>query len=320
MFVEIWRGDALDQSAICAVFSGPECQITDHLLFLHRYTGPNQIKQFEFGSSRAIDQSVSEYANTLMVTSCFAQQINAARCLAAVRDSGSGVIREEKSMFSKSYVFVLALLMMLVMLPAALMADEWNKATKLTFNEPVEVPNMVLAPGAYWFTLADSDADRNIVEIWNSDRTRLITTILAIPDYRLQPTGRTVVHFEERPSDSPEAIHSWFYPGDNYGEEFVYPKSRATQLAKQTNRPVLSMPETTPLGVQQIKQAPVKAVTPSGDEIEVAEVVLSQPMTVNAPPAPSLPKTGSDLPLLELIGLLALGASVGLRIVARNIS
>jgi LPXTG-motif cell wall-anchored protein len=201
-----------------------------------------------------------------------------------------------------------------------LMANEWNKATKLTFNEPVEVPNMVLAPGTYWFTLADSDADRNIVEIWNSDRTRLITTILAIPDYRLQPTGKTVVHFEERPSDAPEAIHSWFYPGDNYGQEFVYPKSRATQLAKQTNRPVLSMPEPLPSGVQQIKQASVKAVTPSGDEIEVAEVVLSQPMTANAAPPSSLPKTGSNLPLLELIGLLALGASVGLRIVARNIS
>jgi hypothetical protein len=210
--------------------------------------------------------------------------------------------------------------MMVMTLPTAAMADEWNKATQLTFNEPVEVPGMVLASGTYWFTLADSESDRNIVEIWNADRTHLVDTILAIPDYRLKPTGKTVVHFEERPSDAPEAIYSWFYPGDNYGEEFVYPKSRATLLAKQVNRPVLSMREPVPTEAQQIKQAPVKAVTPSGDEIEVSEVVLSQPLTANATPPSSLPKTGSYLPLLGLAGLLAIGTSVGLRMAARRIS
>ena len=40
----------------------------------------------------------------------------------------------------------------------------------------------------YWFKLADSPSDSNIVEIWNADRTHLIRTILAIPDYRMQPT------------------------------------------------------------------------------------------------------------------------------------
>ena len=125
-------------------------------------------------------------------------------------------------MVSKWSVLGICVFMIAVMaLPTAVMADEWNKATKLTFNEPVEVPGMVLEPGTYWFTLADSDSDRNIVEIWNADRTHLIKTILAIPDYRLKPTGKTVVHFEERPSDSPEAIHSWFYPGDNYGLQFL---------------------------------------------------------------------------------------------------
>jgi hypothetical protein len=72
-------------------------------------------------------------------------------------------------------------------------ADQWNKATKLTFSEPVEVPGMALSAGTYWFQLLDSSSNRHIVQIWNADRTRLITTILAIPDYRLQPTGSTVV-------------------------------------------------------------------------------------------------------------------------------
>jgi LPXTG-motif cell wall-anchored protein len=218
-----------------------------------------------------------------------------------------------------SFTFCLALLFT-VAAPCRMFADEWDKATKLTFSEPVEVPGMVLPTGTYWFTLADSDSDRNIVDIWNADRTHLITTILAIPDYRLRPTGKTVVHFEERPSDAPEAIHSWFYPGDNYGEEFVYPKSRATQLAKQVSRPVLSMPEPPPAEPQQIKQTPVKAITPTGEEIEIAEVVVSQPLTASATPPSSLPKTGSSLPLVGLAGLLALGSSLVLRVAARRLS
>jgi LPXTG-motif cell wall-anchored protein len=218
-----------------------------------------------------------------------------------------------------SAVVFCVVLMFVAALPTVVKADEWNKATRLTFSEPVEVPGMVLVAGTYWFTLANSDSNRNIVEVWNADRSRLITTILAIPDYRLQPTGKTVVHFEERPSNAPEAIHSWFYPGDNYGEEFVYPKSRATELAKQTSRPVLSMPEPAPTEPQQIKQAPVKAVTPSGEEIEISEVIASQPIAASAVPN-SLPKTGSPLPLLGLAGLLALASSVGLRMAARKIS
>jgi hypothetical protein len=95
----------------------------------------------------------------------------------------------------KSFVFIFCLAVLFaVAVPSAVMADEWDKATKLTFSEPVEVPGLVLTAGTYWFTLADSDSDRNIVQIWDDDRMHLITTILAIPDYRLQSTGKTVVH------------------------------------------------------------------------------------------------------------------------------
>ncbi len=204
--------------------------------------------------------------------------------------------------------------------PSAMMADEEDKATKLTFSEPVEVPGQVLPAGTYWFTLADSPSDRNIVQIWNADRTRLVTTILAIPDYRMQPRGRTVIHFEERPSNQPEAIHSWFYPGDNFGQEFVYPKTRATQLAQQTSRPVLSMPNEQASSTAQSKEVPVKAVTPSGEEIEVTEVIASQPVIPQEAATNSLPKTASSLPLLGLLGLLSVVAGFGFRVVARKAS
>jgi hypothetical protein len=203
--------------------------------------------------------------------------------------------------------------------PNAMMADEGDKATKLTFSEPVEVPSQVLPAGTYWFTLADSESDRNIVQIWDADRTHLVTTILAIPDYRMQPKGRTVIHFEERPSDSPEAIHSWFYPGSHYGEEFVYPKVRATQLAQQTSRPVLSMPNEQASNVAQLKQVPVNAVTPSGEEIELSEILTTQAVVIpQEATTNSLPKTAGSIPLVGLLGSLSLAAGLVLRTAARR--
>ena len=124
-------------------------------------------------------------------------------------------------------------------------------------------------------------------------------------DYRLRPTGDTVIKFAERPSGTPEAVKAWFYPGDNFGQEFVYPKTRATEIAQNVNEPVLSVRDEASAPV--LEQAPVKAVEPSGEEVEIAEVVDM----VAVPPA--LPSTGSPLPLLGLLGLLAVGAGLGLR-------
>ena len=191
-------------------------------------------------------------------------------------------------------------------------ADTWNKATKITFPEPVEVSGTVLPSGTYWFQLLDSPADRHIVQIWNADRSRLITTILALPNYRLRPSGDTVVKFAERPSGTPEAVKAWFYPGDNFGQEFVYPKTRATQIAQNVNEPVLAVRDEAPAPV--LEKTPVKAVEPSGEEVEIAEVVD----TVAVPPA--LPETGSQLPLLGLLGVLAVGAGLGLRFVQTRVA
>ena len=55
-------------------------------------------------------------------------------------------------------------------------ADAWDQLTKLTFSEPVEIPGQVLPPGTYWFKLLDSQSDRNIVQIYNNDQTKLYAT------------------------------------------------------------------------------------------------------------------------------------------------
>jgi hypothetical protein len=103
-------------------------------------------------------------------------------------------------------------------------ADEWNKETVVTFSASVEVPGKNLPAGTYVFKLADSDSDRNIVEIFTKDEQHLITTFIAVPEARLTPADTRIVTLEEKPMGTPEAVKSWFYPGDIDGLEFVYPK------------------------------------------------------------------------------------------------
>lgn len=206
-------------------------------------------------------------------------------------------------------------------------ADEWNRKTKVTFSEPVEVPGVgaqTLPAGTYVFKIMDSMSDRHIVQIMNETEDHVYTTILAIPNYRLKATDKTVISFRENAAGSPEAIRAWFYPGRQWGEEFVYPKSRAIELAKVTNEPVLATSiELTPeIPIATLKEAPIVAVKPTGEEVAVAEVVEAPPAqpepavaVAAAPitePATELPKTASSLPLLGLLGLLSLGASFAL--------
>ena len=195
-------------------------------------------------------------------------------------------------------------------------ADEWNKKTIFTFHEPVEVPGMTLPAGTYVFQLVDSLADREIVRITNQEQNKIWATILAIPDYRMTHTGTPVVKFDERPKNSPEAIDAWFYPGDNYGMEFVYPKERALALAKVNNRPVLAHEAGAQAKPPELKSAPVKAMTPAGQEVELAKVI-PPPKPAPAAATPKMPHTASDLPLLGLIGVVLVGFAFVLPPVAR---
>ena len=205
-------------------------------------------------------------------------------------------------------------------------ADEWDQKTVFTFSGPVEIPGQVLLPGTYVFKLMDSQSDRSTVQVFSKNEHHLFGTFLTIPDYRLKPAGKPIITFEERATGSPEAVKAWFYPGENYGHDFVYPKVKAVELAKANNQPVASMPTelaantTMPATTMKeshvvaMKQAALKAQKPTEEEVDVAEVfVLSPP-----PELDSLPQTASSLPLVGLIGLLALGTARLLRRVGAN--
>jgi hypothetical protein len=192
-------------------------------------------------------------------------------------------------------------------------ADELDRKTVVTFSGPVEVPGVgaqILPAGTYIFKVLDSPSDRHIVQILSEDGNHVYTTILAIPNYRLKVTGKTVITFSERPAGEPEALKAWFYPGREWGDQFVYERSKAIQLATESNETVLSTPVVlTAAPVETLASAPVEAVNPKGETVETAQVVEAPPEPVAAQPVlvAALPKTASYLPLIGLLGLLTLG-------------
>jgi LPXTG-motif cell wall-anchored protein len=208
-------------------------------------------------------------------------------------------------------------------------ADAWDKATKITFPEAVQVPGKVLQPGTYYFKLLDSPAERHVVQIFNEDHTQLITTVLAIPNQRLEPAGKTILTYEERPSDQPMALKAWFYPGDNFGQQFVYPKSEAQELSRlnKTEVPSTESEDAYPGQKAESSEPEAPKNTAPEPEMKAENTPPPQPTPSAAPethpaPAPSpapqeqskhLPKTASQLPLFGLTGFLMLVIALLLR-------
>jgi LPXTG cell wall anchor motif len=227
--------------------------------------------------------------------------------------------------FLRTILTALFLSFVLCTLSVATKADNWDKKTTLTFDNSFEVPGsdgpIVLPAGTYVFKLLDSRSDRAIVQIFDKDQAHLYATVLAITDFRRNATGKTVITFAEGPEGAPVAIKTWFYPGENYGREFVYPKARAVELAKSTNEPVLSTEanNSAPINnaqepaAQAFENAPVRAEKPSGEEVESGEIIIAQEPAQN-----TLPKTASEMPLAALGGMLLIGLGLGLRLLSRK--
>lgn len=225
-------------------------------------------------------------------------------------------------------------------------ADAWNKKTIITINEPMQIPGATLTPGKYVFKLMDSSSNRHIVQVFNEDETKVINTILAIPNQRLQPTGKSEFGFWEMPAGTTPALRSWFYPGDNFGQEFAYPKQEAVQLSATVKQEVPSFTEEQYAEYTKVTPAPEQATAevktpepqpqPVQEPAPVAAVETPKPVetpaVVEPPPAPrtaepvetrrtetrtsvddSLPATASPLPAVGLLGALSVGLGAAIR-------
>ena len=234
----------------------------------------------------------------------------------------------------RTFTALLGLALLFVAFSSIANADEWDKTTKVTFKESVQVPGKVLPPGTYVFKLLDSPSNRHIVQIYNQDHTQLITTVLAVPNQRLEPAGKTILTYDERPADQPMALAAWFYPGDNFGQQFVYPKSEAEQLSRLNKQEVPSSgsEEANPQLKERSNEVAENA-NPTPKPETPAPQASSQPTAppstaAPAPPASQsnknvvakrteLPHTSSNLPLMAFSGLALMIMAAFLRFVVR---
>jgi hypothetical protein len=252
--------------------------------------------------------------------------------------------------------------------PAIIHSDEWNLSTRFTINHPFEVPGLVLQPNTrYVIRLFDSPAERHVVQIFNNDETKLLTTFMAVSDQRPEPADHTVFTFIETAPGYPLPMKEWFYPGRITGLEFIYPKEQALEIARHATEPVLSASASDlhdlasieveaiqPLGKEtatttsasnltKVENAPAAEEKPSEPNIAENNVTSEPAIQESAPPVQppvqpevqrethaetpvtteqsqneprELPRTAGELPLTALIGMLCLGAGLGMKVLS----
>jgi len=227
--------------------------------------------------------------------------------------------------------------------------DEFNLLTYITVSQPFQVPGAVLQPNTkYVMRRLDGNAGTNhVVRVLNEDQTEILSTFFAVSDYRLEPTGETVLTFMETAPGYPKPVRSWFYPGRIDGLEFIYSKSERAEIAAHGPGSQRAEVQTAQVTQEEITPALVTEMPPAVEETAAVsqntdtEVVREKPAepepapvavveeTPNeapvmdtaqeAAPAPApvpertLPATGGELPLLGLIGIAALGLRQALR-------
>jgi len=233
-------------------------------------------------------------------------------------------------------------------------ADQWDKKTVITIDAPMQLPTITLQPGSYTMKLLDSPSNRHVVTVWDKDGRKHLTTVLAIPNYRLQPTGKSQFTMWETPAGQPQALRAWFYPGDNFGQEFAYPKDKATQIASVTKQEVPTLTsddesnliaadkkieetkteetKTTETQVSETTKPPVETApveiaqatppaqpeatpTPEPAPAPAPEIAQSAPLAAT-PSTETMPQTASNWTEITLMGALA--GFVGLILVIKR--
>jgi hypothetical protein len=228
-------------------------------------------------------------------------------------------------------------------------AQPLDKRTLFTFSGPVSMPGVTLASGQYLFRLANPESGRNVVQVLNADGTKLYGMFFAMRAERFEPASTPEVRFMETAAGIPTAIKTWWYPGERSGYEFVYPKDQARRLAQGASQPVLTT-QTQSAATEQTNTADLTRISSAGQETnvsadatptastpggtsqqgEVASTGISianatipprvdpSPVATSEQHAPStrvsLPRTGSSMPVIALVGCLALFAGIGLSV------
>jgi hypothetical protein len=216
-----------------------------------------------------------------------------------------------------------AAVMLAVFTSTAAYAQPFDKRTYFTFSDAVAVPGATLPAGKYLFRLAD-ETSHEVVQVLSADGRKPYALFFAMRVERLDIPSKPEVRFLETAAGEPEAIQTWWYPGERTGYEFVYPKAQARVLAAGAGHPVLAAAE---MPVAPSAPVPELArITPSGEEaaaeatppspagsIREGEIALLSITIVPSQSRTRLPNTASAVPLMGGLGVLLIIGGACLR-------
>lgn len=106
-----------------------------------------------------------------------------------------------------------------ISLAPCMRADDFNKETVMTINRPLQVQDVVLAPGQHVFKLTQPNTDHTIVSIYNANQTQLEGVIMGMPAYRLDIDDK-MFSVSQPVGNQPAMLHTWYFAGNNSGIEF----------------------------------------------------------------------------------------------------
>lgn len=213
--------------------------------------------------------------------------------------------------------------------PVALAQSEMENST-FTVTEPIDVGGFILQPGTYLIKVAMLASNRNMIQVTNVEQTKVFANVLATPHPirgdEAAPSSR-YIYYTTIPGQ-PKALRTWFARETSNGQDIVYPKRRAMELAAAAKEPVIAIDDT--VKETEYKTVPITLVTPE-QEVKPYEVQVAQTAPETAPePAPAqplvsdagslkeLPRTAGRVPLFAALGLLLLGGAFGLRVFANR--
>ena len=230
-------------------------------------------------------------------------------------------------MRSTSQLLAVGALALLISVPAFAQTPE---SSILPVTEPLDVGGTILQPGTYAIRVLPSFTGRNKVQVTSPDLQTVYATVLTVP-HPLEPNeevpNTTFVYYPAE-AGAPRALRTWFAPNPTAsqgGHDIVYEESRAKQLARLAKDRVVSYRDVT--DVAQLDDTELRIVMPD-ERIETytyVAPVTPAPMTsattvqvAEARPIETrriqMPATASSTPLIALLGLLALGVAVAIRV------
>ncbi len=232
-------------------------------------------------------------------------------------------------MNDKTKLFAVAMVALLIAIPGMAQTPE---ASILPVEEPLDVGGTILQPGTYLIRVLPSATDRTKVQITSEDRSTIYATVLTVP-HTLEPgeqVPNTVFVYYPAGEGMPRALRTWFARDPRAsigGHDIVYDETRARQLARLSNATVTSYAVTTP--VEALDTARLTVITPDQPvtvttpepvpvtELDTTTMISSETAPVQTADTQSsmeMPRTASRVPLMALMGLLAVLAAATLRV------